>query len=83
MDLLRSVGGGADEAPQAAGIGEGVRDLGYPWVPIVFAVSAFGIVANQIVSDPRESVVGLGMVLIGLPVYAVWGRKGFRTRPQP
>ena len=56
---------------------------GYPWVPIVFAVSAFGIVANQIVSDPRESVVGLGMVLIGLPVYAIWGRKGLRTGPRP
>ena len=56
---------------------------GYPWVPIIFAVSAFGIVANQIVSDPRESVMGLGMVLIGLPVYAIWGRKGLRTGPQP
>jgi APA family basic amino acid/polyamine antiporter len=56
---------------------------GYPWVPIIFAVSAFGIVANQIVSDPRESVIGLGMVLIGLPVYAIWGRKGLRTDPRP
>ena len=53
---------------------------GYPWVPIVFAVSAFVIVANQIASDPIDSAGGLGLVLIGLPIYAIWGRKGLRTK---
>jgi len=52
---------------------------GYPWVPIVFAVSAFAIVANQVASDPINSAQGLGLVLIGLPVYAIWGRRGRRT----
>jgi APA family basic amino acid/polyamine antiporter len=42
---------------------------GYPWVPLIFAVSAFGIVANQLRSTPQESAIGLGIVLIGLPVY--------------
>ena len=53
---------------------------GYPWVPIVFAVSAFAIVANQVASDPIESAGGLGLVLIGLPIYLIWGRKGVRNR---
>ena len=53
---------------------------GYPWVPIVFAVSAFVIVANQVASDPIESAGGLGLVLIGLPIYVIWGRKGLRTK---
>lgn len=49
---------------------------GYPIVPLVFALSAFAIVANQIVTAPTESLTGLGLVVIGLPVYAVWARRG-------
>ena len=48
---------------------------GYPVVPLVFAGSSFTIVANQIVSQPVESVTGLGLVLIGLPVYWLWAKK--------
>jgi APA family basic amino acid/polyamine antiporter len=52
------------------------RTWGYPVAPAVFAASSFVIVANQIVTDPAESAVGLLLVLIGLPIYAVWLRKG-------
>jgi APA family basic amino acid/polyamine antiporter len=45
---------------------------GYPYVPITFAVAAFGIAANQIYSKPIESAVGLSIVLAGVPVYYVW-----------
>jgi APA family basic amino acid/polyamine antiporter len=51
---------------------------GYPVVPIVFALSAFGIVANQIITDTAESMFGLSLVLIGLPVYYLWARIGVR-----
>jgi APA family basic amino acid/polyamine antiporter len=50
---------------------------GYPVVPMVFAVSAFSIVVNQILSDPVESTVGLGFVLLGVPVYYAWARKRY------
>jgi len=53
---------------------------GYPWIPILFALSAFAIVANQIVVESADSVMGLGMVLLGLPVYYLWSRKGYRAR---
>ena len=36
------------------------------------------IVANQIVSDPTESAIGLLLVLAGLPVYALWVCAGAR-----
>jgi APA family basic amino acid/polyamine antiporter len=49
---------------------------GYPVVPIVFAASAFAIVANQVATAPLESATGLGMVLVGLPVYLLWSRSG-------
>jgi APA family basic amino acid/polyamine antiporter len=51
---------------------------GYPVVPAVFALSAFGIVANQVWAETVESLTGLGLVLVGLPVYLVWGRRRYR-----
>ena len=50
------------------------RVWGYPAVPIVFALSAFAIVVNQVLSSPIESAVGLSLVLVGLPVYYFWAR---------
>ena len=57
-----------------------VLPLGH-WIPIVFAISAFAIVLNQIVRAPAESLLGLSLVLIGLPVYLIWGRTRGRVRP--
>lgn len=53
---------------------------GYPWVPILFAGAAFLIVANQIVAEPLDSALGLGMILLGLPVY-LWAAR-HRTRTE-
>ncbi len=50
---------------------------GYPLVPAVFATSAFAIVINQVIADPTESALGLGFVLLGVPIYFVWARKGY------
>ncbi len=47
---------------------------GYPWAPALFALSAFAIVVNQVINDPVESALGLGMVAIGYPVYRFWAR---------
>ncbi len=54
---------------------------GYPWVPLVFATSAFAIVVHQVASDLRSSLVGLGLVLLGLPVYHFWARARYRRPP--
>ena len=50
------------------------RVWGYPLVPIVFVLSSAYIVVNQIIHDPKESAVGLLLVLAGLPIYYVWLR---------
>ncbi len=49
---------------------------GYPVVPVIFILSAFAIVANQIYSDLTECLFGLSLVLIGLPVYHFWAKTG-------
>jgi len=49
--------------------------LGYPLVPIIFIISAFAVVINQVLSTPVESLTGLSFVVIGLPVYYLWARR--------
>jgi basic amino acid/polyamine antiporter, APA family len=56
------------------------RAWGYPVLPLVFIVATAFIVINQLVSDPRESAVGLLIVLAGLPVY--WVRASRRLSPR-
>jgi hypothetical protein len=41
---------------------------------MVFALVCLAIVVNQIATDPRESLIGLGLVILGLPVYFFWRR---------
>jgi len=55
------------------------RAWGYPVLPAVFIISTAVIVAHQIISDPVESALGLGLVLAGLPVYFL----RVRARPTP
>jgi basic amino acid/polyamine antiporter, APA family len=50
------------------------RTWGYPVTPAVFALASGAIVVSQIVADPVNSAIGLGLVLAGLPVYLIWLR---------
>jgi APA family basic amino acid/polyamine antiporter len=50
------------------------RMWGYPVLPVAFALAAVIIVTNAMVRTPRESGIGLGLVLLGIPVYFVWTR---------
>jgi len=52
---------------------------GYPVIPAIFIVFSFLIVANQIISDPRESLFGLSLVLVGWPIYFLWVKKTRRS----
>ncbi len=53
----------------------GYKIWGYPLVPLIFIICSYGIVINQIISDPKESFFGLSLVLLGLPVYYLWAKK--------
>jgi basic amino acid/polyamine antiporter, APA family len=49
---------------------------GYPFLPIAFIVASLAIVANTLVTKPLESVLGLAIVLAGVPLYYVWKHWG-------
>ena len=50
------------------------RAAGFPVAPLAFASICLAIVLNQVAHDPRDSLIGLGLVAAGLPVYLLWRR---------
>jgi APA family basic amino acid/polyamine antiporter len=63
---------------RSAGYAPRFRATGFPIAPLAFAAVCLAIVANQIASDPVESLIGIGLVLAGLPVYYIWS--GFKVQ---
>lgn len=43
----------------------------FPLLPVLSFVTSTAIAANQIWAAPRESAVGIGLILLGLPIYFV------------
>jgi APA family basic amino acid/polyamine antiporter len=54
------------------------RVPGGPVIPLVFATCAILVAVSQVVTDGRNSMLGLVLVVAGLPVYALT-----RAHPQP
>ena len=50
----------------------------YPIAPVLFIVSSLAIVVNTLITNPSDASIGLGIVLIGLPVYFLWVRRPAR-----
>jgi len=47
---------------------------GHEFLPALFIVSSLAIVVSQVAANPAESMVGLSVVLLGLPVYYLRAR---------
>ncbi|PYR79901.1 MAG: amino acid permease [Acidobacteria bacterium] len=47
---------------------------GYPVVPALFVIGSIAFVVNTLIERPVESISGLGLLAIGLPVYFYWRR---------
>src|SRR6267378_3062982 len=56
------------------------RTWGYPVTPIVFIAFAVWLVYNTIVETPKDSAIGAGIILLGLPGYYYWRRAGAAGR---
>ena len=58
-----------------------VKAWGYPVVPALFIVFCLVLVGVSLVSTPRECLLGIGLILTGLPFYLFWGRKSTDIEP--
>lgn len=50
------------------------KTVGYPFVPIVFVLVAGALIVSTLLESPRESLLGLGIIAIGIPFYRHWSR---------
>jgi len=50
------------------------RTWGYPIVPAVFLLASLGMLANALLTDPRDTGVTLLIIVAGIPVYYLWRR---------
>ena len=56
------------------------RTWGYPVTPVVYVAVCVVVLANTLWTQPVESGIGLGILVLGLPAYAYWRRVGRNAR---
>jgi APA family basic amino acid/polyamine antiporter len=56
------------------------RVWGYPILPVVFLLATAWLLASTLVTAPLQALAGLGLLIVGLPLYEVWSRRSARVR---
>lgn len=51
------------------------KTWGYPVVPFMYIIALSGLLVNTLFNKPVESIAGLGIAVIGIPVYFYWKNK--------
>jgi basic amino acid/polyamine antiporter, APA family len=51
------------------------RAWGYPVVPVIFMLVAGWLLINTIMTSPTQSLAGIGLIILGLPVYYYFNSK--------
>lgn len=51
------------------------RVIGYPVLPVVFVLFCILLVGNTLISMPHESLTGLGLIDLGVPLYAYFNKE--------
>jgi len=57
------------------------RTIGYPAVPLFFLAGAVVLEISTLWTKPRESIAGIALILMGLPLYFYWRRRAVVHRP--
>ncbi len=58
------------------------RVWGYPVVPALFLVGTVYLMINTLIATPGRALAGLGLVALGLPLYAYYSRRLPPSRPE-
>lgn len=51
------------------------RTAGYPVIPVLFVLGAAAVIVFTLRQSPRESLLGLGLIILGFPFYFHWKRR--------
>lgn len=57
------------------GLNRPYRAWGYPVIPLIFVVINLAIFINSLFSQPYQSLLGLMIILAGVPAYSYWKKK--------
>lgn len=49
--------------------------LGYPFVPAIFIIFCVILIINTLMTRPREALIGLALILLGIPFYYWFNRR--------
>ena len=65
-------------AGQAPDLPRPYRTWGYPFTPLLYVAAALLLLGNMLVDDQSrvQSLVGLGLILLGIPAWAILRRRG-------
>ncbi len=55
------------------------KALGYPVLPAIFVVIAILLLINTIITNPKSTAIGLGLILLGVPVFFWFKRSRARA----
>ena len=50
------------------------RAWGYPVVPVLFLLVTGWLLINTLIATPRQAIIGLVLIALGVPVYWYWSR---------
>lgn len=56
------------------------RAWGYPATPVLFILAALFISANTLINQTKESLAGLGIILLGIPAFLFWKKRSGAER---
>jgi basic amino acid/polyamine antiporter, APA family len=55
----------------------------YPWLNALFILAGIGVAVSAIISSPIRALYGIGLILAGLPIYAIFLVANRITRTDP
>ncbi|PYQ45875.1 MAG: amino acid transporter [Acidobacteria bacterium] len=57
---------------------EGFRTPGHPWTTAIFVAGCWLFVANLVAQKPRDTLLGMAILLTGVPAFALWSARRSR-----
>lgn len=52
-----------------------VRPVGYPFVQVIIILFSLVLIGNTVITQPKQSLMGFGLLLSGVPFYYYWKKK--------